>query len=82
MVDNKREGAGILCDQNGNIRYKGDWVNDQREGFGKYNYENGDYYEGQWKNGLENGFGKLYNENGNIKYKGDWVNGKREGFGK
>ena len=52
-----------------------------KDGFGKYIYENGDYYKGEWKNYLRNGKGKLFNKNGKIEYIGDWVNDKREGFG-
>ena len=52
-----------------------------KDGFGKYIYENGDYYEGEWKNYLRNGKGRLYYKNGKIKYSGDWVNDKREGKG-
>ena len=52
-----------------------------KDGFGKYIYENGNYYEGEWKNYLRNGIGTLYNKNGKIEYIGDWVNDKREGFG-
>ena len=52
-----------------------------KDGFGKYIYENGDYYEGKWKNYLRNGVGKLFNKNGEIIYVGEWVNDKREGFG-
>ena len=52
-----------------------------KDGFGKYIYENGDYYEGEWKNYLRNGIGTLYNKNGKIEYIGDWVNDKREGKG-
>ena len=38
-----------------------------KDGFGKYIYENGDYYEGEWKNYLRNGAGKLFNKNGKIE---------------
>ena len=34
----------------GNIRYDGDFINDKYEGNGKYNYINGEYYIGKWKN--------------------------------
>ena len=39
--------------------------------------ENGEYYEGQWKNDLKNGKGIEYDENWKIKYKGNFINGKR-----
>ena len=45
-------------------------------------YKNGEYYIGQWLNGLRHGKGKEYYKNGNIKYEGDFCNGKFEGNGK
>lgn len=32
------------------ILIKGDWVNDQRHGYGEYTYANGDTYTGEWLN--------------------------------
>ena len=56
--------------------YKGDWINDKREGNGKYYWENGEYYIGQFKNGLRHGKGIEYYSNGNIKYEGNFIDGK------
>ena len=67
---------GIAYYKNGNIKYDGDFVEDEFEGKGKYIYENGKYYEGQWSNSLRHGEGILYNKNGKIKHKGIFVNGK------
>ena len=52
------------------------------EGFHKNIYDNGDYYEGEWKKGLRNGKGKLFNKIGKLLYEGDWINDKQEGSGK
>ena len=49
------------------------------EGFGTYNYENGEYYIGHFKNNLRHGQGIYYYKNGKIKYDGEWINNKREG---
>ena len=57
-------------------------VNGKFDGNGKYIWENGEYYIGQYKNGLRNGKGIEYYSNGNIQYEGDWVNNKPEGNGK
>jgi len=57
------------------IKYEGDYINGKGEGYGKYIWENGDYYIGQWKNGLFNGKGTYYNSNKKIKYEGDFING-------
>ena len=43
-----------------NIKYEGDYANAEREGHGKYVYENGDYYIGEWKNDNPNVEGILY----------------------
>ena len=44
--------------------------------------ENGEYYIGEFKNGLSNGKGTQYYSNGKIKYEGDFINHKYEGNGK
>ena len=44
--------------------------------------QNGEYYIGQWKNGLSQGKGTLYYPNGKIRYEGEWANNKFEGYGK
>ena len=36
---------------------EGQWVNDVRQGFGKYTYANGDIYEGEWENNMRQGQG-------------------------
>ena len=46
-------GKCIIYYENGNIKYDGDLVDGKTEGNGKYYYENGDYYIGQWKNGKQ-----------------------------
>ena len=55
------------------------YINDKREENGKYILENGEYYIGQWKNGLFHVKGKEYYANGNIKYEGDFIDCGWEG---
>ena len=57
MVRGLKHGKGIEYYKNNNIKYDGDFVNDKYEGNGNYYYENGEYYIGQWFNGLKNGKG-------------------------
>ena len=45
-------------------------------------YQNGEYYIGQWLNGLKNGRGTIFYRDNNIKYEGDFVNNKFEGKGR
>ena len=52
------------------------------EGNGKFIEKEGEYYIGEFKNGLKHGKGKEYRKSGVLIYEGDFVNGKREGTGK
>ena len=45
-----------------------------RHGFGKYNYRNGGFYDGQWSEDHMHGYGKLYYPGGQLAYQGEWVN--------
>ena len=65
--------------KNGKIIYDGDFVNDKYEGKGKYIFENGEYYIGQWSNGQRQGKGAMYLSNGYMKYEGNFVNDTYEG---
>ena len=40
--------------------YKGEWLNNKRDGFGVYVYSNGDKYSGEWKDGRRDGQGALW----------------------
>ena len=64
-------GKGIKYYSNGNILYKGNFINDKFEGNGKYIYEDGRYFIGQYKKGLRNGKGREYYKNGNIMFECD-----------
>ena len=55
-------------------------VNDKREGFGVFQYNDLHLFEGNYSNDLKNGFGTFYFSNGD-KYEGNWVDDKRSGQG-
>ena len=65
--------------------YKGDWVNDKREGKGKFLWTDdpwkGDIYEDEWKDDKRNGHGVVKYHNGDI-YNGDWKDNQKFGKGK
>ena len=75
-------GKGIVYYKDGKVKYDGYINNGKVEGFGKYFYENGEYYLGDWLKGKKNGKGILCYKNNTIKYEGDFVNDKKEGKGK
>ncbi len=64
---------------NGDI-YEGEFLNENRNGMGKYFFANGDVYEGEFLNGSRNGKGKYFWTNGEI-YEGDFVENKITGKG-
>lgn len=57
-------------------KYSGKLVDYKPYGFGKAFYENGDCFEGFFKEGLRNGFGRLFGKRGNVKSEGYWKNDK------
>ena len=67
---------------NGNVKYDGDWLNGNIEGYGRFNWKNGFYYIGQWKKCVRSGKGAEYYPNGKIRYEGDFYNDRCEGNGK
>ena len=94
MKNNKRDGWGTEYDENGNIRFEGNYLNDTQDGFGTYYYigpmetATGKIckvtrirYEGNWKAGDRHGKGTSYNENGEAVYLGEYTNGLRRGKG-
>ena len=76
----KKEGWGILIDQDGN-KYEGGWENDIISGYGRLISINGDYYEGEIKSGTFEGNGIFYSKERKMIYKGEFKNNLFEGTG-
>jgi hypothetical protein len=89
--DDKRHNKGIEYTTShyykGNVLYDGEWLNNQKHGFGILNDPyNNKIYEGNWKNGMRNGHGISYQNDysggGNkILYDGEWLDNKYSGTG-
>ncbi|KAM3145730.1 hypothetical protein pb186bvf_002025 [Paramecium bursaria] len=60
--------------------YKGEMLNDMRDGKGTYLHPNGSYYEGEWIKNQMNGKGKFI-INDQIIYDGEWENDEYHGQG-
>lgn len=57
------------------MKYKGDFLNDQIDGFGVLELPDGRVFEGNFKNGAQHGEGCLYKLSGTV-IKGRWELGK------
>ena len=73
-------GEEIISDDDGT--YKGQLINDIKNGKGLMIYNNGCIYVGSWVNGKKEGNGKYINIYKNEIYYGEWVNNIKEGIGK
>jgi hypothetical protein len=61
--------------------YKGEWKDNNMEGYGVYQWRDGRKYEGAYKEDKKHGFGIYYWADGR-KYEGYWAQGKQHGLGK
>jgi hypothetical protein len=52
-----------------------------RHGKGKFYYQDGGSYEGDWKFNKMNGKGTLFYQSNKKAYEGDWVDDQFEGVG-
>ncbi len=68
--------SGIAWEYEGEVDEKG-----RKNGLGKCSWDNGDFYEGQWKSDEKHGKG-IYKWPGGKVYDGEWKDDKAEGLGK
>lgn len=70
----------LVFDQNGMV-FKGQTTDtDRPNGIGRLELENGDFYEGEFHNGMFEGKGRLVQSGGKM-YEGAWKCNRREGKG-
>ncbi|CAD8127911.1 unnamed protein product [Paramecium sonneborni] len=62
-------------------QYVGEIYNQLRDGFGRYQFVQGGYYEGQWKQNKMHGYGTLFYGVGQKAYEGQFENDQFSGFG-
>lgn len=62
-------------------KYEGNTLRGFRHGYGKYTFEDGGYYEGEWAFNRMQGNGKLYYASGKLAYDGDWSQDQIHGYG-
>ena len=66
---------------NGELSYKGNYVNGIRHGYWEDYYSNGQLcYKGNYVNGNRHGYWEYYHDNGQLCYKGNYENGKKVNY--
>ena len=63
----KKNGIRREYYKDGNLKYEGNFVDDEYDGDGEFHYENGEIYIGQFKEGKKNGDGYIFKDNNVIK---------------
>ena len=78
---NVKEGQGTLHYPQGKniIKYKGQFLNGKKHGFGKTEYNDGIWHKGNYQNNKQNGQGKKRDRTG--LYEGNFLNGRFHGYG-
>ena len=72
-------GVGMLEYHNEGAYYVGQLSNGKREGFGKLIYRNGDFYEGEWKDGIFHGEGSFTYPSKGYRFECTFINGDAHG---
>lgn len=62
------------------ITYEGEWLGDNKHGYGIQKWPDGAVFEGNFVNGTANGYGIFIHTDGD-KYEGEWQNDRAHGHG-
>lgn len=62
------------------ITYEGEWLGDNKHGYGIQRWPDGAVFEGNFVNGTANGYGVFIHTDGD-KYEGEWQNDRAHGHG-
>lgn len=80
MTSNTLEKREEVVLANG-AKYNGEWLGQERHGYGVQIWKDGSKYEGEWAQDKANGKGTLHHADGDV-YEGEWKNDKAHGSGK
>jgi antitoxin component YwqK of YwqJK toxin-antitoxin module len=80
-VNGNRHGYWEYYYDNGNLSYKGNYVDDIKHGYWEYYWSNGNlFYKVNYVDDIKHGYWEYYWSNGNLMYKGTYVDGKQHGY--
>ena len=80
LIYELKDGKGLVkkYDNDGKIKFEGEYKNGLINGKGKeYDFNGELIFEGEYLYGLKNGKGKEYYSNGNLKFEGEYLNRKK-----
>ena len=80
LLQMTQEGGRDHEDSTSRWTYIGSSLNGKRHGKGRFERQNGEWYEGDWVNGKKTGHGSFGWPNGD-RYEGEWIDDKRTGQG-
>jgi len=79
-ADNKKIGYWEFYWPNGELNYKGEYINGKINGPWEFYYYNGElHYKGEFIDNRMNGEWEYYYENGGLKSKGEFINNRQTG---
>ena len=87
---NKLDYVTLICEGYFNFKnfgesvYEGKYINNRKEGFGSFYWNDGSFYKGFFRNDVREGYGKMIWKNNNEIidiYEGNWTNNEKNGFG-
>jgi hypothetical protein len=82
FVSGLRHGKGSLkLGEDVSHGYAGDWINDQKHGWGTMVFPSGSVFEGQWQHDSKCGFGTMYWTDRQERYRGFWDANVQSGVG-
>jgi len=78
--DGEKDGYWVMYYNNGELWYKGSYINDVKQGDWFVYFDNGQlWYNGSYINSLKHGDWVWYFSDGQLYYKGSYINGERHG---
>jgi antitoxin component YwqK of YwqJK toxin-antitoxin module len=76
-IDGRKQGIWYEYWNNGQLKFKGSYINDNEDGMWEEYWENGKLgSKGTYKNGKQDGIWEEYFSDGEFWYEGEWDNGK------